>query len=106
MGNKMSCHSYRTGSRAASSVRCRERLVQIQMEHIKAHVTRTYHTHQRVHVSSVIIEQTAALMNQSRNLLDILLEQSEGIRIGHHDAGDGVIKQRLEVLDIHKTVGL
>ena len=102
----MSRNTHRTSTRATATVRSRECLMEIQMKYIKAHISRTDDTHERVHVGTVIIKQSAAVMNQGSNFLDILLEQSECIRIGHHDAGDGVIEKRLKVLDIHQAIVL
>ena len=104
--HKMSSNANRTCSRTASAVRSREGLVKIEMKNVKSHVTRTDHSDKRVHVSSVIIEESAALMDKCCNLLDVLFEESESIRIGHHDAGDSIVEQRLEILDINKAVSL
>ena len=78
--------------------------MQIKMQHIESHVTGTYHTDERVHVGSVIVQESATLMYKGCNLLDVLLEQSQSVRVGHHDTCDRVVKQRLEVLDVYKTV--
>ena len=106
MLRQMGSHTYRSCSRATTAVRGGECLVEVEMEDVKAHVSRTYDSHQRVHVGTIVIQQTATFMHKRRNLPDILLEKTEGIRIGHHDAGNGIVKKRLEVLDIDKSVCL
>ena len=45
-------------------------------------------------------------MDEGGDLLYVLLEESEGVRVRHHDAGDVVAKQRLEVVHIHQAVSL
>ena len=72
-------------------MRSRECLMQIQMEHVKSHIARTYDTHERIHIRAIILEQTAALMNEGCNLENLLLEESECVRIGHHDTSDSVV---------------
>ena len=76
------------------------------MHHVKSHITRTYRAYERVHVGSVIIEQTACGMYQIGNLADILLKESQGIGVGHHYAGNGIVQQRFQVLYIDQTVGI
>ena len=78
--------------------------MEIKMEHIKSHVARTYHTDQRVHVCTVVVKESATLVNKGSNLLDILLKQSQSVRIGHHDTCDSVVEKRFEVLNVDKTV--
>jgi hypothetical protein len=104
MSDKMGGNAYRTCSRTSATVRSRECLMEIEMKHIESHVTRTYYSHQRVHVGSIIIQQTSTLVYKCSNLLDILFKETESVRVGHHDAGNRIVKQRLEVLDIHQTV--
>jgi hypothetical protein len=104
--HKMSCHAHRSCSRTAATVRSREGLVKVKMKNVKSHVTRTDHSDKRIHVRSVIIKESSALMDKCRNLPDVFFEESESVRIGHHDAGDGIVKQRLEIIHIDKSVGL
>ena len=103
MGYQMSCNTHWTSTRTATTVRSREGLVEIQVKHIKAHIARTDNTHERVHIRSVIVKQTAAFMNQGCNFKNFLFEESKSVRIGHHDTCNRVIEKRLEVLHIHQT---
>ena len=45
-------------------------------------------------------------MHELGNLTDFALEKSEGIRVGHHDAGDVVPEKRLEISHIHESVSI
>ena len=102
----MGCDSDRTGSRTATSMWCGEGLVQIEVQHIESHISRTDDSDERIHIRTVIIQQTAAFMHQGRDFLDILLKQPKSVRVGHHDSCNGIVKQRLQILDIYKPVGL
>ena len=73
---KMSSNADRTRTWTTTSVRCGERLMQIEVHHIKSHVSRTNDAHKRIHVGSIIVKQTSALVNKCCNLLYILLEQT------------------------------
>ena len=104
--NKFVTYAYRATSGASATVWSGESLVQIQVHYVKAHIARSYHSEKRIHVGSVVVEQTSALMDKGSNLLYIPLEKSEGVGIGHHDSGYVISKQRLEIFDIHQTVSL
>ena len=80
--------------------------MQIQVQHVKAHIARTDNSHERIHVRAIIVQQTATLVNKSSNLLDILLKQSQCVRICHHDTGNSVIEKRFQVLYVDKSVCL
>ena len=83
-------HTHRTGTRTAATVRRRERLVQVDVHHIESHVTRTADTQHRIEVGTVVVHQSAAVVNQFRNLRDTGLEESQRVGVGHHHRGDVV----------------
>ncbi len=87
-------------------MRCRERLVQVQVQDVESHITRTGDTDERVHIRSVVVEKASASVDEGCDLLDVLLEKAEGVRVRHHNAGDVVAEQRFEVVHIHKAVSL
>ena len=87
-------------------MRRREGLVQVDMHNIEAHVSRTDHTEHRVHVGAVVVEQAAACMDELRDLADLSFEETESIRVRHHDSGDIVSKQRFQILHVDETVGV
>ena len=84
-------------------MRGRECLVQVQVHDIESHIARTYHTEKRVHVRSVIIEQSAAAVYEGCNLANLFLEQSQCVRVGHHDAGDVISQKRFQVSHVDQT---
>ena len=75
------------------------------MHDVEAHVTWTALAEHCVEVGSIVVEQAAALVYKTCNLGNLCLEYTEGVGVCHHDAGNSVIKQRLEVLNINGAVG-
>src|SRR5207302_4769914 len=65
----------------------RESLVQIQMNYIDAHVARSRHADQRIHVRAVHVNQAARVMNDSANLANVPFKQPERVRIREHQSG-------------------
>ena len=84
-----------------------ERLVQVDVHHVKPHVTRTACTKHRVQVGTVVIHQSSAVVNHLGNRGDVTLEKSEGIGVGHHhgsDVGTFLGDQILKVFQVYQTV--
>src|SRR5687767_14635600 len=61
----------RTAARAAAPVRCRECLMQVQMNHINAHVARASNPDESVHVGAVHINEAAGGVNGLAYLFDV-----------------------------------
>ena len=87
-------------------MRGREGLVEVQVHDIESHITRTDGTEKRVHIRSIIIEETAASVYTFCNLCDFFLEETEGVRVGHHDTCDIVTEKRNKVSHVYKAVFL
>ena len=81
-----------------------EGLVQIEMHHVKSHIARTDNSKESIHIGAVIVKETTAIVNKLRYFANILLEQTERVRIGHHNSRNVRSKQRLERLDVDQTV--
>ena len=60
-------HRDRPGAGAAAAVRRRERLVQVELQHVDAHVARLGHADQRVHVGAVHVDETAGCVHGRRD---------------------------------------
>ena len=69
----------------------RKRLVQIELDHVGAHVARFCHPHQRVQICSVHVDQAALDVDQLGNLDNVPLKQPQGVGVGDHQGGDFVI---------------
>ena len=67
-----------------------ECLVEVDVHHVEAHVARSAITQHGVEVGSVVVHQSATVVYQLRNLRDALLEEAEGVGVGHHHGGDAV----------------
>ena len=80
--------------------------MEIQVKDIESHIARARHTDQRVHVGSIIIEQSSALVDEGSDLPYLLLEQAESVGVGHHDTSDVRAKKRLKISHIHKAVSV
>ena len=83
-------HAHRTSARASSAMGGRECLVQVDVHHVEAHVTRAAGTQHGVQVGTVVVHQAATVVDEPGYLRDMLLEEPEGIGIGHHHRGDGI----------------
>ena len=95
----------RTRTGTAATVRCRECLVQVDVHNVESHISRTASAEHRVEVSSIIIHQTAALVNEALNLRNLTLEETKSVGVGHHHSCDGVVKQTTEVINVHYAIG-
>ena len=98
-------HANGAASGATSAVRGRESLVKVYVHHVKSHVARPANAEHGVEVRSVIVHQRAAVVHHFGNFRYARLEQSEGVRVGHHHRCDGVIKQFTQVFYVNGAVG-
>ena len=98
-------YANRTASRTSTAMRCGEGLVQIDVHDIEAHVARTAHAEHGVEVGSVVVHQTATIVHQSCYLWNLGFEDTQGVGVGHHHAGNIIAKQWFQVLNIHRTIG-
>ena len=65
-GSMRSRHRDRAGARAAAAVRLGERLVQVEVDDVEAHVARAATAHDRVEVRAVVVERRADARGRSR----------------------------------------
>ena len=91
--------------RPASAVRLRERLVQVEVDDVEAHVARAGDPHHRVQVRAVVVERRARVVHDARDLLDVPVEQPERVRVREHQAGHVVARLLAQVVDVHPAVG-
>ena len=100
-------YAHRTASRTSATMRCGECLVQIDMHHVESHVTRSTSPQHRIQVRPVVIHQSAAVVYPLGNLRNILLEQSQRIRVCHHhprNLRSVLFNQCDEVRQIHQSL--
>ena len=81
--------------------------MQIVVHHVETEIARAHDAGDRVQIGAVAIDEAAAAVDEPHHLFEVLLEQAERIRVGHHDAGERVVAggaHRLEI-DIAARVG-
>ena len=94
----------RAGARAAPAMRGGEGLVQVQVHHIKPHVSRPHLAHDGVQVCAVIVAQASAIMHQTRDFQDIGVEQAQRVGVRQHQAGDIIAAGGFQRLHIHTAL--
>ncbi len=98
-------HGDRPGARPAAAVRLGERLVQVEVHDVEAHVARAADAHDRVQVGAVVVEGRAGVVDDARDLLDVRVEEAERVGVGEHEAGDPVVGLAPQVLEVDPAVG-
>ena len=70
------------------------------MDDVEAHVARARAAHDGVEVRPVVVERRADAVDDLRDLLDVLVEQPERVRVREHQARDVVAGLRAQVVDV------
>ena len=97
-------HSDRAGSGSAAAMRRGERLVQVEVDDVEAHVAGAGDADQRIEVRAVVVDERAGLVRETRDVDDVLLEDAERVRVGEHHRGDGAVEVLREILDVDGAV--
>ena len=97
-------HGDRPRAGAAAAVRLRERLVQVEVDDVEAHVAGPGDAHHRVQVRAVVVERRPRVVHDPGDLLDVAVEQAERVRVREHQAGDVVAGLRAQVVHVHAAV--
>jgi hypothetical protein len=103
---KVRLDSDRANTRATTTVGNTEGLVEVEMADISANVTGAAETNLGVHVGTVHVDETAMLVDEVADLLDLGLEDTKGGRICNHDASKFIRvldTLGLEILDVQVT---
>ena len=104
-GDQRLLDPHRPGAGTAAAVGRAEGLVQIDVNHVKADVARLDLTHDGVQIGAVIVHQGIVGMGNIADLLDMRIEQPQGIGAGHHYCRHLVGHGLFEQLDIHVAIG-
>ena len=78
----------------AAAVGLREGLVQVEVDDVEAHVARPREAHDGVQVGAVVVERGPDAVHDPGDLLDVLVEQAERVRVRQHQAGHLVVGLR------------
>ena len=92
-----------------TAVRRGECLMEVDVHHVEAHITRTTGSEHGVQVRPVVVHQSAAVVDEFCYLRDARLEEAKGIGIGHHHGGDIsplLSNDALQVVYIDRTISL
>jgi hypothetical protein len=63
---------------------------------VEPHVAGAGSPHDGVEIGPVVVQEGAHLVHGGGDALDLLLEQTEGVRIGQHEPGDVLIDEPLQ----------
>ena len=63
-------------------MRSRKRLVQVEMDYVNAHISRTRNAHQCVHVCAIHVNQSTGVMDDTANFLDVFFKESQRVLVG------------------------
>jgi len=99
-------HRDRAAARAAAAVRLRERLVQVDVHDVEAHVARARDATDRVQVRAVVVHECAGAVEDLLDLLDVLVEEPERRRIREHERRRVLVDLRAQVLDVDVAAGV
>ena len=67
-------------------MRRRKSFVQVEVNHVHAHIAGTRHADERIHVRAVHVNQPARFMHYPANLLDVFFKEAERVRVGQHQS--------------------
>ncbi len=82
--------------------------MQVEVHHVHAHVARAGLTHDGIEVGAVVVAEGAGFVDQPGDLEDVLLEESQRVRIRQHDgrgAVGEVAAQRAQVYETPRGAG-
>ena len=92
-------HAERAVPGAAATVRNRKGLVRVEMHEIEAHVAGARVAHDGVRVGAVVVHEAAGFMNRRGNGGNVIFEEAERVRIGHHAHGGIGPEDRADLFD-------
>ena len=81
-------------------MRLRERLVQVDVDDVEAHVARPGDPADGVQVRAVVVEERAGVVEDLRDLLDVLVEEAERGRVRQHQPRRALVHLRAQIVDV------
>jgi hypothetical protein len=70
------------------------------VDDVEAHVARPRDADDGIQVRPVVVEERAGVVEDARDLLDTLVEETERRRVGEHEAGGAVVHLRAQVGEV------
>ena len=77
--------------------------MRIEVHHVRAKIARTRDAQYGVHVGAVQIDQPAAVMDPLGDLADLAIEQSQRVRVRHHEHCQLVVQLGAQVVQVDQT---
>ena len=102
-------HTNRTRAWATTAMRRGEGLVEVDVHDIEAHITRATGSEHGVEVGTVVVHQSASIVDELCNLRDARLEESQGVGVGHHHGSylwSLLSNDALKIVEIDLTISL
>ncbi len=87
-------------ARPAAAVRLRERLVQVVVDDVEAHVAGARDPDDRVQVRAVVVEERACVVEDPRDVLDTLVEEAERRGVREHETGRSLVHLPAEIVEV------
>ncbi len=78
--------------------------MQVQMNNVEAGVAGTNDAHDGVEVGSVVVAQTACLMDDIGDLRNIRVKQTDGVRVGQHQTGGVFVSSSAQRIEVYAAV--
>ena len=96
----------RPTARAAAAVRLRERLVEVDVDDVEAHVAGPRDAADGIEVRPVVVHEGAGAVEDPLHLLDPLVEETERRRVREHEAGRRLVDLPAEVVEVDVAAGV
>ena len=80
--------------------------MQVEVDHVKAGVAGAHLAQDGIGVGAVIVQEAAGIMDDLCNLGDIDVKESQGVGVGQHQGGDGIVHLGPEVFQADAAVAV
>src|SRR6266498_1159168 len=97
----MRSHTNGTHTRSAATVRDGEGLVQVEVHQVKAQITWPDDAKQRVEIRAITVHQATAPVYQLNDLFDVLIEETERVRVSQHHADNSIVTDSFERSEVN-----
>src|SRR5699024_4613435 len=92
------------GAGTTAAMRRGERLVQIHVDDVEAHVAGPHLAEDGIQFGAIVIQQAAGFVDNGRDVLDVLFEPAQRGRVRQHDAGSLRTNGGFQHLDVNIAV--
>ena len=104
VGSEFGFDADRSGAGATATVRCRERLVQVEVHDVEAEIAEARAAEEGVLVGAVAVEQRAVIVQHRRDLLDLPVEEAKRGWEREHHRRHAVVQRLSEEVEVSVSV--